>query len=187
MRQIVLIFFLFLLATTSVNAQQCSKRKLQNVCNSCAQQALNNLDTDSICPSCNSCPVCPTCRTCDSKTTAAQRLKSNYRLTTSVITGRQEIYDINIININRSNWAYNFTYDATQLSRLLVIRSANGYTNYDTVVFWLPLNNGGFLQSIVCTGEIDTSGTIEGACRGVSEDGLFTRLFGGEFTAISIN
>ncbi len=171
------------LIPVSVNAQ-CPSRQLTKVCNACKTQALNS----SECMATNSCPTCPTCptQTCNSRTTASQRLKSSYRLTTSVITGRNEIYDITIINIDRDSWRFNFTYDVTQPSRLLTTRSAKGYTNSDTVVFWLPLDNGG-LKTIACAGEIDASGTIEGGCYGITTDGLLTREYGGSFTAIPLN
>jgi hypothetical protein len=149
---------------------QCSKRQLQKVCNSCYEQALNSSQ----------------CSSQISPTFAANKLKSSYRLTASVIIGRQEIYDISIINIVRDQRGFNFTYDASQASRLLSTRSAGGYSNYDTVVFWLPLDNAG-LKTIACAGQIDASGSIEGGCGGITIDGLLTRKYGGNFTAIPLN
>ena len=169
--KITIIIFLLLTViwfTTCESYAACGQRQLQKVCDSCAQQALNNSSSAT------------------SSTIAAQRLKPRYRLTASVITGRTEIYDITIININQNLRAYNFTYDVVQASRLLSTRSASGYSNYDTVVFWLPLDNG-VLKTIACAGQIDASGTIEGGCGGIEQDGLLTRKYGSNFTAIPLN
>ena len=150
---------------------RCSTKQLQKTCDSCAQQAVNNLDLTEVCPTCSVCPVCPTA----SGGAFVSKLKNRYRLTTKLFANVTDVYQINIIN-NKNTYGF-ITADVTHLGSGIQVLNGYVFLDYDAVVFVLPRVNQTSLEfypdnTVACVGYLKDDSSVEGTCLGTFKDNL---------------
>ena len=173
MWKLFLYFFLtvnlFLFGLCNFAYAACSSRTLRQVCDACANTALNKLQADSLCPKCPevNCPsVSKACIQLDSFTPF---LKTGYTITKSSSDGVPEMQFNLVISKGEENPNL-FSYDVRSPNLKLLVNSAFGFLLYDLVNFNLPVQIGDTVLSYNCIGSIDNTSTLKGVCSTIAKD-----------------